>query len=144
MSAQLGVAYARVFDGLAGRRAKVVSPSRALTLLVVEDDALIGRLLVDVLANLGHVAMIVTTEDAAVAAAARYRPDLMIVDVTLGDGNGIAAVDQILSKGPMPHIFVSGDPSKVWAARPDAIVLQKPFRQQDLARAIQRLMGLDP
>jgi len=121
----------------------VVIPSKALTLLIVEDDALIGRLLVDVLGNLGHVAMIVTTEDDAVTAAVRYRPDLMIVDVTLGDGCGIAAVDRILRAGPMPHIFVSGDPSKVWAARPDAIVLQKPFRQQGLAQAIQRLMAFD-
>jgi len=38
----------------------------------------------------------------------------------------------------MPHVFVSGDPSRVWLVRPNAIVLQKPFRQRELADAIWR------
>lgn len=113
---------------------------RALSILVVEDDALIGKLLVDVLGGLGHVAKLVSTEESAVTAAAQFRPDLMIVDVTLGDGSGIAAIDRILDAGPMPHIFVSGDPSKVWVARPNAIVLQKPFRQKELAQTIGRVL----
>lgn len=111
---------------------------RALSILVVEDDVLIGNLLVEVLGVLGHVAKLESTEESAVTAAAQFRPDLIIVDVTLGDGSGIAAIDKILEAGPMPHVFVSGDPSRVWLVRPNAIVLQKPFRQRELADAIWR------
>lgn len=113
---------------------------KALGILVVEDDALIGRLMVDVLSCLGHVATVASSEDAAVVAAARCLPDLMIVDVGLGNGSGLVAIDRILGAGPMPHFFVSGDPSKVWSARPHAVVLQKPFRQRDLAQAIARVI----
>jgi DNA-binding NarL/FixJ family response regulator len=42
-------------------------------------------------------------------AAARYKPDLMIVDAGLGHGSGVAAVEQILRAGPIAHMFISGD-----------------------------------
>jgi len=112
-----------------------------LRILVAEDDLLIGRLLADVLAGLGHIAIVATTEEAAVREALSWRPDLMVVDASLGDGSGIAAVDQILSVMPMPHIFLTGDPSKVRTVRPDACVLQKPFRQRELREAIDRAVG---
>jgi hypothetical protein len=71
----------------------------------------------------------------------RCSPDLMIVDARLGDESGIAAVDQILCTGPVPHMFISGDPVSVRLLRPDAVVVQKPFRVQDLAVAMQQVTG---
>ena len=99
----------------------------ALNVLVAEDDAVIAELLADVIAELGHkVCAIESTEAGAVSAAARHRPDLMIVDAQLGRGSGIAAVEAILRSGPVPHIFVSGNIAKVLALRPGAVALQKP------------------
>ena len=110
--------------------------------LVVEDDAVIAMLLCEVLAGLGHdVCAIEATEADAVAAAGRCRPDLMIVDARLGEGSGISAVTEILLSGYVPHLFVSGDALRVRALRPDAIVIQKPYREADLALAIQRALG---
>jgi DNA-binding response OmpR family regulator len=115
---------------------------RALRVLVVEDDAMIAMLLVEVLAEMGHdVCAIETSEDAAVAAAVRCRPDFMIVDARLGDGSGVSAVEKMHRTGSIPHVFVSGDISMVTALRPDAVVIQKPFRESDLARAIQCALG---
>jgi two-component system, response regulator PdtaR len=37
-------------------------------------------------------------------------------------------------------VFVSGETSSVHALRPRAIVIQKPFRETDLNRAIQRAL----
>ncbi len=114
---------------------------KALRILVVEDDALIGMLLAEVLEGMGHdVCAIEANEADAVAAAARCSPDLMIVDARLGDESGIAAVDEILGTGPVPHMFISGDPASVRLLRPDAVVVQKPFREQDLALAINRVI----
>jgi len=108
-----------------------------LRILVVEDDALLGLLLAETLAEMGHeVSTIATTEADAVAAADRDKPDLMIVDIHLYDGSGISAVDQILRNGPMPHVIMSGAFSLV--DRPGAVTLQKPFSVGDLTAAIQR------
>lgn len=115
---------------------------KALRVVVVEDDALIGTLLAETLAGMGHdVRAIATTEADAVAAAVRCRPHLMIVDVGLGDGNGLSAVEAILRSGPVPHVFVTGDTSRVQTLRPDAVVVEKPFREADLAQAIRRALG---
>lgn len=111
---------------------------KALRVLVVEDDAMIGALLAEMLAGMGYDCTIEATEADAVAAAIRCRPHLMIVDVLLGEGSGVAAVEEILRAGPVPHVFVSGDSSWVRALRPRASVLQKPFHEAELTRAIQR------
>jgi CheY-like chemotaxis protein len=81
------------------------------------------------------------TEADAVTAAARYRPDLMIVDVQLGEGSGVSAIDTIHRAGSVPHVFVSGDIAKLRALRPGSIAIQKPYREAELALIIQRALG---
>jgi CheY-like chemotaxis protein len=121
------------------------TPKEASRVLVVEDDAFIAMLYGDLLAEIGHtICAIETTEAGAVAAAARHKPDLMIVDAGLRDGNGLSAVTEILRSGFVPHVFVTGDERTVQASLPDAVVLQKPFRDPDLARAIQRALSAAP
>jgi two-component system, response regulator PdtaR len=111
-----------------------------LRVLVVEDNAVIGGLLGEMLESLGHdVCAIEATEPSAVAAAARCRPQLMIVDMNLGDGSGVAAVAEIVRAGPVPHVFITGE--KPQACKPGAIVLRKPFLECDLVWAIQRAMA---
>ena len=113
---------------------------KALRVLVMEDDPLIGMLLAELLEEAGYdVCAIVATEAGAVAAALRCRPDLMIVDVGLGDGSGVSAVEKISRTLSIPHVFMSGE--RVQTPRPDAVFLQKPFSEPDLVRAIQRVLG---
>jgi CheY-like chemotaxis protein len=113
-----------------------------LRILLVEDEALLGSLLGEVLEGMGHVVCgIESTETAAVAAAARCKPDMILADIQLGTGSGVSAVEQILSRGFVPHVFYSGDISGVQATRPTAVAIQKPFRVPDLARAFERALG---
>lgn len=110
-----------------------------LRILVVEDDLLIGMLLADMLGEMGHVVCAVeSTESDAIAAAARHTPDMMIVDARLHEGDGISAMQHILGVRYVPHVFVSGDIRGVMKSRPDAIVIEKPFTEMTLARAIER------
>ena len=110
---------------------------RPLRILLVEDDVLIGALLAEMLAEMGYsVCSVETTEAAAVNTALVARPDLMIVDAHLGSGSGIAAVETIFKTLAIPHIFVSGD--RISTGRASTIVLQKPFKQQDLLQAIEQ------
>jgi two-component system, response regulator PdtaR len=112
---------------------------KALRVLVVEDNAIIATLLGEMLADMGHdVCGIETTEAEAVAAAARFRPDMIIAAARLGDGSGVAAMRAILRAGPMPHLFISGGPLE--ADGPGAVVLQKPFHENQLTQAIERAL----
>ncbi len=113
----------------------------ALRIIVVEDDAVIGMLLAETLAGLGHhVCAIEATEAGAVAAAARHGPDLMIVDVHLGSGCGLSAMTTIARAGPVPHVFTTGH--RLVAPLSGAVVLSKPFREADLVRAMERALGM--
>jgi CheY-like chemotaxis protein len=113
-----------------------------INILLVEDDLVVGTLLAEMLSDMGHsVCGVETTEWGAIMAAARCRPDLMIVDIRLRHGNGTSAVDAILRDGSVPHIFMSGDSSEIRILRPYAVVLQKPFRSAELARAIRHALN---
>ena len=118
---------------------------KALRTLVVEDDAIIGGLLAETLEGLGHTVCAVESNVAnAVAAASHWRPDLMIVDVGLGEASGIAAVKEILRSRFVPHVFVTGDTVRGMPLGPDTVLIQKPFRVSDLDQAIQRALAAAP
>lgn len=108
-----------------------------LSILIVEDDPVIGMCLAETLEGMGHkVCAIEKSEDGAVVAALRCQPDIMIVDAMLGKGSGIAAVAEILRSGFIAHVFISGDARSVREKVPHAIIVQKPFFEGDLAAAI--------
>lgn len=101
---------------------------------------MIGWLLAETLTGMGHdVCAVEATEGAAVAAAARHRPDLLIVDVHLAEGSGISAMERITRAGPVPHLFISGHGPHTALLRGE--VLRKPFREAGLAAAIGRALG---
>jgi DNA-binding response OmpR family regulator len=113
---------------------------KPLRVLVVEDNAMIGMLLAEMLVAMGHdVCAVEMTEAGGVAAAARLRPDLMIVDAQLDQGSGLAAMRTILRAGPMPHLFISG--ADVETDSPDTVVLQKPFHERQLVCALDRVLA---
>jgi len=110
-----------------------------LRVVIVEDDCLIAMDLSELLAGEGHeVCAIAATEDAAVAAARQHVPDVMIVDAHLREGSGIAAMQQILAAGFIPHVYVSGDRRGVSGLVPGAIVIDKPFAMHALLAAIEQ------
>jgi DNA-binding NtrC family response regulator len=111
-------------------------------IMVVEDEKHLGALFGEVLEGMGFiVCAIESTEHNAIAAAMRCKPDLMLVDIHLADGNGMSAVTEILRHGFVPHVFYSGDISGVRESCPHAIALQKPFRVSQLAQAIDRALS---
>jgi CheY-like chemotaxis protein len=107
-----------------------------LRVLVVEDDVLVGQLLAEMLTAMGHrVEAVVTTQDEAVRAADHHRPDIIVVDENLRIGSGSAAMTQILSRGFVPHVFMTG--GSPHARLTSAAFLAKPFFENDLRRAMQ-------
>jgi DNA-binding response OmpR family regulator len=116
-----------------------------LEVLIVEDEPLIAGLFADIMEEMGHhVCAVESTEAGAVAAALKWQPHLMIVDAGLARGSGIVAVQTILQADFVPHIFVSGERLAGSDLDSRAIVLQKPFRESDMAAAIDRALGGRP
>jgi DNA-binding response OmpR family regulator len=114
----------------------------ALRVLVVEDEAMVAKALAEVLEAMGHdVCGVEATEADAVAAAVRCKPDIMIVDVWLSDGNGVSAVKEIRRTGTVPYVYVTADIAMVRALGPDSVVIHKPYRELDLVRAMERALG---
>jgi two-component system, response regulator PdtaR len=112
----------------------------ALSVLVIEDDAMIGMLLAEMLGEMGYdVCAVAATEDGAVAEAARCKPGLMIVDEHLLEGSGTSAVERILRSGPVPCVFISGAPAH--PSRKGTTRLQKPFLEKELVKAIRHVVN---
>jgi two-component system, response regulator PdtaR len=116
--------------------------------LIIEDEFLIALALEDMLSELGFLSFDwAATEDEAIAAVRRRRPDLITADIHLRVGNGISAIEAIRSDEPgIPTVFITANDSLV-AQMKGTTVLSKPIRLADLARAIasaRQGAGLDP
>ncbi|SRR5208282_700120 len=82
----------------------------SLRVFIVEDSPLIRKRIIENLQALGGFDVIgfAEDEDAAVAAIVAARPDVVVTDIRLKEGNGIEVVRQLREKGfaPRPHIYV--------------------------------------
>jgi two-component system OmpR family response regulator len=77
-------------------------------LLVVDDEATIRELLSASLRFAGYDVVTAATGAEAVRAAASARPDLVLLDVMMADGDGFEAVRRIRSSGAdLPVIFLT-------------------------------------
>jgi DNA-binding response OmpR family regulator len=75
-------------------------------LLIIEDDDAIGSSLERALAGEGYDAHHVATAMAALEAAARRRPDLVLLDLGLPDMDGVALCRQLLARHPQVPVIM--------------------------------------
>lgn len=66
-----------------------ITATRALRILIVEDDAELAQMLETYLAAHGHAHRSVRTGSDAIAAASSWSPDVMLVDIGLPDMTGL-------------------------------------------------------
>jgi two-component system, OmpR family, response regulator len=89
-------------------RAVVTGSSEPGRLLVVDDEATILELLSGSLRQAGFEVATAASGAEAVRAAASWRPDLVLLDVMMPDGDGFEVVRRIRSGGPdVPVIFLT-------------------------------------
>jgi two-component system response regulator DevR len=83
-------------------------PPRPLRLLVVDDHEVVRRGLVSLLDRRSGFEVVAQAGSVAesVAAAARYEPDLVIMDVRLPDGSGIEACREIRAARPETRVVM--------------------------------------
>ena len=124
----------------------VVANSRALTVMVVEDDADIAAGIMSALGDAGHrIVGPFESADAAEVSAAIHQVDLALVDINLAsETDGIDLARSLKARWGLPTILMSGDITalSVVGDMADALIL-KPFTAEALLNAITGVMGSD-
>lgn len=111
--------------------------------LVIEDQPILAMMIEDTVLDNGATSVdIAATEDDAVAAAARRRPDFITSDVHLLEGTGPHAVATIRRcHGEIPVLFITALPGECSPCAPPGEVLTKPVGSTELGRRFRRAIG---
>ncbi len=128
-----------------------LSPQRRFpgttTALVVDDVGIVRQLAFRLLSEAGMRVFEAASaaEALEVLEMARGRVDLVLVDVILGDVNGVDLVRLIRDRWPEPRIvFMSAHPAEVLVraglANPRVLFLAKPFTRDELFAVIRRAL----
>jgi CheY-like chemotaxis protein len=123
-------------------------PANGDVVLVVDDDAAVRATIVMQLERLGY-----TVHEADGAPAALQiidsgdKIDLLLTDVVMPGGmNGKELAVEAQRRRPgLPILFTSGFPGAAQggvAFDEDDVLLRKPYRQQDLARAVREMLAV--
>lgn len=114
------------------------SPDISLNLLIIEDEALVAMLVEDALTLHGHrIIGIADTVDQAIRLAEADRPDLVLCDVKLADGDSGLTAAQLLAGRGIPCVFLSGNCPEQ-GGHPLVIgCIAKPFRAGSLGAAVR-------
>jgi CheY-like chemotaxis protein len=108
---------------------------------IIEDDYLIGQSLSDMLEPLGFTTFgFAKSEDAAIAGARTQDIDLITADVRLLPGDGVRAVEVICKDRQIPVVFITGYAEELQERAPDAVVVQKPVKQEHSAAAVANVL----
>jgi response regulator NasT len=82
---------------------------KGLRVLLAEDESAVAASLAAQLEALGHrVVGEAGTGEEAVRLAMEARPDVVVMDIKMPDGDGIEAARRIAEQSPVPVVFLSG------------------------------------
>ena len=119
--------------------------------LIVDDNAANGELATFVLEDAGFVVNTVIDAGDALAQVASFQPDLILMDIRLSGGDGLA-LTQTLKSGPTTSDIVivaftayamKGDDARLRAAGCDAYIA-KPIDVASFARQVEAALGAGP
>jgi len=129
-----------VAEGEVAARATAGAAEPGARIVVVDDDADVRAFLADVLVGLGHRVETLADAEAALAAVAEARPDLMLIDFAMPGMNGADLARALRLRYPeLPIVFVTGfaeSDQLEGALGSDVAVLRKPFGIDDLAAMV--------
>jgi CheY-like chemotaxis protein len=113
-----------------------VSPLAGKRVLVLEDEPVVAMLVEDMLTDLGCIVVGPASGlDDALAMAEREELDLAVLDINLGRADSFP-VAVVLEGRSVPFVFATGYGERA-TPFPAAPVVAKPYRSDDLYRALQ-------
>jgi DNA-binding response OmpR family regulator len=113
-------------------------------ILIVEDDSFVAEGLAEVLKSSNYDVIMAKSEKQVCELILKNEPDLVILDINLGQENGIDICKSIRKQSNIPVLFLtaySGEVELVRAFRSGGDdYLTKPFRMQELLLRIEALL----
>ncbi|HEY9651281.1 MAG TPA: response regulator, partial [Coleofasciculaceae cyanobacterium] len=121
----------------------IINTSKAIQILVVEDEKIIAINLKESLESLGYIVPgIAVSGEQAIEKSIQFHPNLVLMDIRLkGDMDGIEAADCIWDQLQIPVIYVTGHSDKGTLERakitaPFGYIL-KPVKERELYVTIE-------
>jgi two-component system, cell cycle response regulator DivK len=123
-------------------------PEKSNVILVVDDNALVCRLIADFVREMGYAAVEAGSADEALAVAREIRPALVLMDIVMPGGNGIEALNSIratpeIADAPVIAVTTLADgkgDAQFMAAGFDGY-LAKPLDLRRFAETLKRFMA---
>jgi PAS domain S-box-containing protein len=122
-------------------------PRGTETILVVEDDAGVRKLVISTLAACGYQVLVASTGSAAVELAHNHAGaiHLLVTDVVMPEMNGRAIAQALAAGRPgLPVLYMSGYPDEAMmrhgVLEPGIELIQKPFTPGALARRVREVL----
>jgi CheY-like chemotaxis protein len=110
--------------------------------LVVEDDAIIGPLIVRMLESEGYTATLASDGDAARAALQEAPYDLTLADMVLGTEDGHEIAESLVALQPdLRVVLMSGYGISPYGSDPADPMLAKPFQAAELVERVERALA---
>lgn len=111
--------------------------------LVIEDEWLLAEYISDIAERAGGTSIdTAATETDAIDAATAHRPDIILSDVVLAEGNGPSAVQAIFARfGEVPVIFITGTPADCHPCAPPGVIFGKPINEHRVIAAFRQAMA---
>lgn len=113
-------------------------------ILIVDDETAIVEMLRDVLIEAGYHVIVAMDGMQATMMSVRYRPDLVLLDISMPAGGGIAVYNRLRTSPDtqkIPVIFLTAmPPSDIAEQIPSGktvTVLQKPFKNENLLKLVK-------
>lgn len=110
-------------------------------ILIIEDNLLVALDVQACVEELGAGSTdVASSEEDAVRMALSKRPDLITSDVRLAQGLGIEAVRRIVEHyGDIPVLYITANPDAVKVSDPEARIVVKPYRWEQLKTEVQAI-----
>ena len=112
------------------------------TILVLEDDRILNRLLVDHLNKMGHLAYGATTWREASQYLTTHEPKLVLMDVQLPDSDGMKILPELVAAQPVIVMTAYGSVQDAVRAMKEGATeyLVKPVRLDELELVVERAL----
>ena len=139
----LGVVEDEV-ESLIAEAQKRIDEEISTRIMIIEDEPLISGHLKQIIQDMGHeIVGIATTHSQATELANKTTPELIVADIQLADASsGIDAVDEIMSFGKRPVVFVTAFPKRLLTGeKPEpAFMVPKPFSPKAIRAIISQAL----
>jgi len=124
----------------------VLASAPVASLLVIEDEALLGRQIARALAAAGHEVRVEASAAAGIAAFEASAPDLVLLDLRLPDQSGLDVLERLRALDAEPPVVLMTAYGSVADAveamrRGAADYLQKPLDLEELRLLVERVLA---